>query len=600
MRLFIILGFILSNFFGLSAQCSTIYFYRPDGVIANKTSLKLAQNGENITTLRIGDRVKATACSTGQYRFEAYSDKMLTRGTFNVEISDGQDYYVKVLCPLGSFPSMKVMPISKGEKELQRASKFRGNIRAIRLGAPISQSYTQTNNNRTGNNTPSASAEPQSFIRDQTQNNFRFRIVDVLRAGKRLILNYEVTNLGGQDKEIFVGNTNSSFYDDKGNLLKAKKSCIYNNCVTAGAAEAIYNKNGHFHNSSVTKANVPVGIPIRASIEIGDIRAGSQSFVRGTIFFRARAMSTGVIEDFSFSYGSITLPTDVDPNEPMARVVGKQRVVITTIEQVGDRIRISGAWTNNEPDPVRLRFSRGSLYSDQGDVFYVERAGFGDRTPFDDRRIKGVYSNGLEIVSVNGGITAPFTLYTKSSSVTPSRLQRIDLDFRDYAFSWDNVKVTSGDNQLPAGTTAKAPVTTELTLASTESYVTYDEFSRKASTPQQLTGKKIILENITFDTGSDRLSPSSSPQLRELANLLTRHPLLKVEVSGHTDNVGDEKSNFLLSQQRADAVRYYLIGEGIDPARVASIGRGQTMPIAANITALGRQANRRVELQVQE
>jgi outer membrane protein OmpA-like peptidoglycan-associated protein len=74
---------------------------------------------------------------------------------------------------------------------------------------------------------------------------------------------------------------------------------------------------------------------------------------------------------------------------------------------------------------------------------------------------------------------------------------------------------------------------------------------------------------------------------------------MKVRIEGHTDNVGSEKTNMKLSDQRAHSVRQHLMEkEGIDGARLEALGYGQTKPIAPNATARGRAANRRVEFNI--
>ena len=69
-------------------------------------------------------------------------------------------------------------------------------------------------------------------------------------------------------------------------------------------------------------------------------------------------------------------------------------------------------------------------------------------------------------------------------------------------------------------------------------------------------------------------------------------------IKGHTDGAGSEASNLALSEQRADSVRRYLIGKGVSPARMTSVGFGESMPLATNSTPEGRQQNRRVEIEV--
>ena len=108
---------------------------------------------------------------------------------------------------------------------------------------------------------------------------------------------------------------------------------------------------------------------------------------------------------------------------------------------------------------------------------------------------------------------------------------------------------------------------------------------------------RVATQGIYFDTGSDRIRPESTPTLKEIGQMLTEHPDLKLTIEGHTDNVGDAKANLDLSQRRATAVKAYLVAKhGIDASRLNSVGLGDTKPVAKNDTPEGRQQNRRVEL----
>ncbi|HAF07985.1 MAG: OmpA family protein [bacterium] len=108
-------------------------------------------------------------------------------------------------------------------------------------------------------------------------------------------------------------------------------------------------------------------------------------------------------------------------------------------------------------------------------------------------------------------------------------------------------------------------------------------------------GGKITLRGINFESGKATILPESYPILDEAVKLLKDNPKVRIEVQGHTDSVGSERSNLLLSQARAEAVRNYLILKGIDPSRIVAKGFGELMPIADNATREGRAKNRRIE-----
>lgn len=112
------------------------------------------------------------------------------------------------------------------------------------------------------------------------------------------------------------------------------------------------------------------------------------------------------------------------------------------------------------------------------------------------------------------------------------------------------------------------------------------------------TGSTIALRNIFFNTGSYELLPASNTELEKLAGLLRVNPTLRVELGGHTDNVGADVANLALSEQRAQAVRDYVVAKGIDGTRVTFKGYGETKPVATNDTEEGRALNRRTEVTV--
>ena len=103
--------------------------------------------------------------------------------------------------------------------------------------------------------------------------------------------------------------------------------------------------------------------------------------------------------------------------------------------------------------------------------------------------------------------------------------------------------------------------------------------------------------DIYFDFDSDRIREESGPTLREIANLLRRHPDWRLAISGHTDGIGDDRYNLELSARRAAAVKAALTGmEGIGENRLTTSGAGETSPKDRNDTPEGRARNRRVEL----
>jgi len=113
-------------------------------------------------------------------------------------------------------------------------------------------------------------------------------------------------------------------------------------------------------------------------------------------------------------------------------------------------------------------------------------------------------------------------------------------------------------------------------------------------------GKKVVLNNILFETGKSVLTTGSYAELDRLYNILIDNPLMKIEISGHTDNTGSAALNNSLSASRAKSVVDYLIHKGIDVARLQYKGFGPLQPIADNTTPEGRKMNRRVEFKILE
>ncbi len=107
-----------------------------------------------------------------------------------------------------------------------------------------------------------------------------------------------------------------------------------------------------------------------------------------------------------------------------------------------------------------------------------------------------------------------------------------------------------------------------------------------------------VLQGLKFLPNKAVLAKESLPILDEASQTLQEYPTIRVEISGHTDNVGVPADNLLLSQQRADAVKAHLVGKGVDPNRLVALGFGSTKPIGDNKTPAGRAQNRRVEFKL--
>lgn len=110
--------------------------------------------------------------------------------------------------------------------------------------------------------------------------------------------------------------------------------------------------------------------------------------------------------------------------------------------------------------------------------------------------------------------------------------------------------------------------------------------------------KSFVLDNCTFETGKAELKPEAYTVLDELVEYLKRKDDERIEIGGHTDNVGKAEANMVLSQNRANTVRAYLLMKGIAPERVTAKGYGMEQPVAENDTPEGRSLNRRTEVKI--
>jgi outer membrane protein OmpA-like peptidoglycan-associated protein len=135
----------------------------------------------------------------------------------------------------------------------------------------------------------------------------------------------------------------------------------------------------------------------------------------------------------------------------------------------------------------------------------------------------------------------------------------------------DNIEITRGSNPLdPADDVPKAPV-------------------------QVAVGASIVMKGVTFESGKAVLSPSSTDSLERAYLVLSENPDVTVEIQGYTDNTGKKATNVKLSQDRANAVRTWLINKGIAADRLTAKGFGPDNPIAPNATKEGKAQNRRIE-----
>lgn len=156
---------------------------------------------------------------------------------------------------------------------------------------------------------------------------------------------------------------------------------------------------------------------------------------------------------------------------------------------------------------------------------------------------------------------------------------------------------------LPSGHNYGITVKAEGYLFHSENFdiagdATYNEVNKNIELMDIAVGSKIVLNNIFFDSGESSLRDESIPELERAIDFMQTYPDVRIEISGHTDNVGSYQLNERLSKARAKAVTQYLTDNGIDPGRLEAKGYSSSEPIASNKTSEGRQKNRRVEFKV--
>lgn len=180
----------------------------------------------------------------------------------------------------------------------------------------------------------------------------------------------------------------------------------------------------------------------------------------------------------------------------------------------------------------------------------------------------------------------------------------IDLDSGE-SIAVGNSDRSSGEFLIPLPTGKEYMVN-----VSREGYLFHSEnfklTSGSASEPFELniplkkisTGNSVVLENVFFDTDSYELKESSKLELGKLASFMKLNSNVHIEIGGHTDNVGSDEDNILLSEKRATSVMEFIVASGIENTRITAKGYGESEPLESNDTEQGRAVNRRTEFKI--
>jgi len=190
--------------------------------------------------------------------------------------------------------------------------------------------------------------------------------------------------------------------------------------------------------------------------------------------------------------------------------------------------------------------------------------------------------------SIAGQVTDPVSGAPLAARVSLSNGVAVSVD-ADGKYRFDNL--TPGEYTIEASAPSYLTATTKTRVSAL--------VEQRADFQLVKTGVKITLK-VYFDTDKAELRPESHQALADAAKIMNENPGIKVEIHGHTDNVGSAGYNQKLSQRRAQAVVDYLAGLGIAQTRLTPRGFGLTRPVAPNETPEGRAQNRRVEFVVVE
>ncbi len=185
-----------------------------------------------------------------------------------------------------------------------------------------------------------------------------------------------------------------------------------------------------------------------------------------------------------------------------------------------------------------------------------------------------------------------------------AQIEIIDKEQNKIIYS-ENTNAETGEYEisLPAGKNYSISVKSDSYMFVSDNIevqksIKFQRFKRNFELFPLELGSFLILKNVFFDSNSSVLRTESYAELDVLAQFMSNNPSVKLEISGHTDNLGSSYSNKKLSKERSEAVQNYLISIGVDASRLISVGYGPEKPVANNKTPEGRQTNRRVEAKI--
>ena len=205
------------------------------------------------------------------------------------------------------------------------------------------------------------------------------------------------------------------------------------------------------------------------------------------------------------------------------------------------------------------------------------------------------------------------TTYMKGTVFDEKSKQPLAADFRIIDLENENEVVSATADPVTGSFLISLPVNKNYALnVSMDGYLFHSEniellsgtpeepFLKNVGMKQLSVGETVVLKNVFFETNKYDLKDESRVELMKLHSFMQNNPAVSIEISGHTDNVGNDNDNQILSENRAQAIYNFLIENGIEADRLSYKGYGETQPIDTNDTEEGRANNRRSEFKIKE
>ncbi len=264
--------------------------------------------------------------------------------------------------------------------------------------------------------------------------------------------------------------------------------------------------------------------------------------------------------------------------------------------------------TGNWGTPINLGYPINTCGDESGMIV----SGSGQIAYFSSTRDGGLGCDDIYMFNLPKELQPVPVTYMKGKTFNKKTMKAVGAQFELIDLATGKTIITSYSDPINGGFLVSLPVNHDYALnVNAPGYCFYSETFQlkeakdptkpfKMDVPLQPidTGDVVELKNVFFETGKYDLKPESKAELDKMVKWMNANPKVNIEISGHTDNVGDKKSNITLSTNRAKAVYDYLVANGIPASRMTYKGYGDSKPKVANDTPEHRQMNRRVEMKI--